>query len=89
MPLSWLLANLAIPHATVFGAVIALGELWIGLAMLAGLLTRVAALGGLALNLTFYTDLVLGDPPLLHGSRSAPCPELARAPARRTQRVQP
>jgi thiosulfate dehydrogenase [quinone] large subunit len=53
-PLSWLLTNLAIPHATVFGALIALGELWIGLATLAGLLTRVAALGGLALSLTFY-----------------------------------
>src|ERR671937_1041825 len=53
-PLSWLLTNLAIPHATFFGALIALGELWVGLATLAGLLTRVAALGGLALNLTFY-----------------------------------
>jgi thiosulfate dehydrogenase [quinone] large subunit len=53
-PLSWLLTNLAIPHATVFGALIALGELWVGLATLAGLLTRVAALGGLALSLTFY-----------------------------------
>jgi thiosulfate dehydrogenase (quinone) large subunit len=53
-PLSWLLTNLAIPHATFFGALIALGELWFGLATLAGLLTRVAALGGLALSLTFY-----------------------------------
>src|SRR5919201_2820238 len=53
-PLSWLLTNLAIPHATFFGALIALGELWVGLATLAGLLTRVAALGGLALSLTFY-----------------------------------
>lgn len=53
-PLSWLLTNLAIPHATFFGALIALGELWVGLATLAGLLTRLAALGGLALSLTFY-----------------------------------
>src|SRR5579864_864716 len=53
-PLAWLLTNLAIPHATFFGALIALGELWVGLATLAGLLTRVAALGGLALSLTFY-----------------------------------
>jgi thiosulfate dehydrogenase [quinone] large subunit len=53
-PLSWLLTNLAIPHATFFGALIALGELWVGLATLAGLLTRVAALGGLALSVTFY-----------------------------------
>jgi thiosulfate dehydrogenase [quinone] large subunit len=53
-PLSWLLTNLAIPHATLFGALIALGELWVGLATLVGLLTRVTALGGLALSLTFY-----------------------------------
>src|SRR6185437_8035058 len=53
-PLSWLLTNLAIPHATFLGALIALGELWVGLATLAGLLTRVAALGGLVLSLTFY-----------------------------------
>jgi thiosulfate dehydrogenase (quinone) large subunit len=53
-PLSWLLTNLAIPHATLFGALIALGELWVGLATFAGLLTRLAALGGLALSLTFY-----------------------------------
>jgi thiosulfate dehydrogenase [quinone] large subunit len=53
-PLSWLLTNLAIPHATFFGALIALGELWVGLATLVGLQTRVAALGGLALSLTFY-----------------------------------
>jgi len=53
-PLSWLLTNLALPHATFFGALIALGELWVGLATLAGLLTRVAALGGLALSVTFY-----------------------------------
>src|ERR671935_3314459 len=53
-PLSSLLTNLAIPHATFFGALIALGELWVGLATLAGLLTRVAALAGLALSLTFY-----------------------------------
>jgi thiosulfate dehydrogenase [quinone] large subunit len=53
-PLSWLLTNLAIPHATFFGALIALGELWVGLATLAGLLTRITSLGGLALSLTFY-----------------------------------
>jgi thiosulfate dehydrogenase [quinone] large subunit len=53
-PLSWLLTTLAIPHATFFGALIALGELCIGLATIAGLLTRVAALGGLALSVTFY-----------------------------------
>src|SRR5712692_1313219 len=53
-PLSALLTGVAIPHATVFGALIAMSELLIGMATLAGLLTRAAALGGLFLSLTFY-----------------------------------
>ncbi len=53
-PLSSLLTGLAIPHATFFGALIALSELWVGIATLVGLLTRPAAIGGLALSLTFY-----------------------------------
>src|SRR5919109_509736 len=53
-PLSPLLTNLAIPHATFFGAVIAMAELLVGLATVAGLLTRVAAMGGLSLSTTFY-----------------------------------
>jgi thiosulfate dehydrogenase [quinone] large subunit len=53
-PLSPLLTGLAIPHANLFGALIALSELWIGMATLVGLLARVAAMGGLLLNLSFY-----------------------------------
>ncbi len=53
-PLSPLLTHLAIPHAAQFGALIALCELWIGLATLLGLIARLGALGGLAISLTFY-----------------------------------
>jgi thiosulfate dehydrogenase [quinone] large subunit len=53
-PLTPLLTHLAIPHAAVFGALIAFCELWVGLAALLGLLTRLGALGGLAISLTFY-----------------------------------
>ena len=53
-PLSPLLTHLAIPHAAQFGALIALGEIWVGLSALLGLLTRLGALGGLALSLTLY-----------------------------------
>jgi thiosulfate dehydrogenase [quinone] large subunit len=53
-PLASLLTGLAIPHATFFGALIAISELCIGMATLAGLLTRAAALGGLMLSLSFY-----------------------------------
>ena len=53
-PLSVLLTHGAIAHAAPLGTVIALGELWVGLSALLGLLTRVGALGGLALSLTLY-----------------------------------
>ncbi len=53
-PLSPLLTHLAIPHPAQFGALIALCEVWAGLAALLGLLTRVGALGGLGLSLTLY-----------------------------------
>ena len=53
-PLSPLLTHLAIPHAAAFGALIAFCELWVGLSALLGLVTRLGACGGLAINLTFY-----------------------------------
>ena len=53
-PLAPLLTHLAVPHAAQFGALIALCELWVGLSALLGLLTRLGALGGLAISLTFY-----------------------------------
>jgi len=42
------------PHATAVGAAVAAAELTVGLATLAGLWTRRAALGGLLLNLVFW-----------------------------------
>jgi thiosulfate dehydrogenase [quinone] large subunit len=53
-PLSPLLTHLAVPHAAQFGALIAFCELWVGLSTLLGLLSRLGALGGLAISLTFY-----------------------------------
>ena len=53
-PLAPLLTHLAVPHAAQFGALIALCELWVGLSALLGLLTRLGALGGLAISFTFY-----------------------------------
>lgn len=53
-PLSPLLTHLAIPHPAFFGALIALGEIWIGISTLAGLLTCLGALGGLLTNLVFF-----------------------------------
>jgi len=53
-PLSPLLTHLAVPHAAQFGALIAFCELWVGLSTLLGLLSRLGALGGLAISVTFY-----------------------------------
>src|SRR5215472_11468578 len=49
-PLSWLLTGLAIPHASFFGGLVALGELLVGLATLLGLLSRLSASVGLLIN---------------------------------------
>lgn len=49
-PLRWLLVNLAIPHAALFGWLIALGELLVGLATLLGLFDRLTAGAGLFIS---------------------------------------
>src|SRR5215469_632042 len=53
-PLHGFLANVAAPHALLFGALVAYGELAIGLGVLLGLLLRVASLFGLLINLVFF-----------------------------------
>lgn len=53
-PLHGFLTDIAVPHATLFGALVAFGELAIGLGVLLGLLTRMASLCGLLINLVFF-----------------------------------
>jgi thiosulfate dehydrogenase [quinone] large subunit len=53
-PGGWLLRTFAIPHAQLAGAGVALLEIVIGLLVVAGLLTRWAALAGLLLNLVLF-----------------------------------
>lgn len=53
-PLHSFLTGVAVPHATLFGALVAYGELAIGLGVLLGLLSRVASLFGLLINLVFF-----------------------------------
>ncbi|SEQ53686.1 Rieske 2Fe-2S domain-containing protein [Lentzea albida] len=48
------LVSLAADHATVAGLAIAFGEVAVGLATLLGLVTRLAALGGVLLSLSFF-----------------------------------
>src|SRR5438270_13255411 len=53
-PGGFLLRTFAIPHAQLAGVVTALAEIAIGLLTTVGLLTRLAALGGLGLNLVLF-----------------------------------
>jgi len=53
-PISGLLSGLVIPNAQLFGLVVALGEVAIGLGVMAGLLTRAAAFFGLLLSTSFW-----------------------------------
>lgn len=52
-PYSWFASNLFIPHATFFGVLVAFGETLVGIALILGLFTRVAAFWGVVLNLMF------------------------------------
>jgi thiosulfate dehydrogenase [quinone] large subunit len=53
-PGGFLLRTFAIPHAQLAGVAVALAEIAIGLLATIGLLTRLAALGGLGLNLVLF-----------------------------------
>lgn len=54
-------------HATLFGLLIAFGELAVGLGTLLGLWTRVAAVGGMALSLSFFLTASWGTTPYFLG----------------------
>ena len=54
-------------HATFFGLLIAFGELAVGLGTLLGLWTRVAAVGGMALSLSFFLTASWGTTPYFLG----------------------
>lgn len=69
-PLRLLLVNIAIPHADLFGWLIALGELWVGIATLIGLFTRLSALGGLFISLLLWLTATWSVSPYFLGSDS-------------------
>src|SRR6266478_1473527 len=53
-PIHALLINIVLPHAVFFGALVAFGELAIGIGALLGLLLRPASFFGLLLNILFF-----------------------------------
>lgn len=67
-PLHDFLLNVAAPHAVLFGACVAYGELAIGLGVLVGLLLRPAAFFGLLLNLIFFLSADWHVYPYFYGS---------------------
>lgn len=66
-PISPLL-HVALHAPGLFALVIALGELAVALGILAGLWTRVAALGGMLLSLTFFLTVSWSTTPYFYGS---------------------
>lgn len=67
-PLHPFLLNVALPHAMLFGALVAYGELAIGLGTLLGLLLRPASFFGLLLNLLFFLSADWRVFPYFYGS---------------------
>jgi thiosulfate dehydrogenase [quinone] large subunit len=61
----WFLQNVVEPNAGLFATLVALGELAVGLGLLFGLLTGIAAFGGIFLNGNFVLAGVLGQNPAL------------------------
>lgn len=67
-PLQGFLLHVAQPHAVLFGALVAYGELAIGLGTLIGLLMRPAAVFGLLLSLTFFLSASWRITPYFYGA---------------------
>ncbi len=61
------LVTFSAEHATLFGLSIAFGELIAGLGIVLGVWTRVAALGGLLLSLSFFLTVSWGTDPYFFG----------------------
>ena len=62
---AWFLQNIVEPNAGLFATLVALGELAVGLGLLVGLLTGIAAFGGVFLNANFVLAGALGSNPAL------------------------
>jgi thiosulfate dehydrogenase (quinone) large subunit len=67
-PLGGFLTNFAVPNAVLFGWMVVLGQLAIGLATLAGFLTRISAFFGLMLSLTLWLTATWAVQPFYFGS---------------------
>lgn len=62
------LLHVALHAPTAIAVIIALGELAAGLGTLVGLFTRVAAVGGMLLSLSFFLTISFHDAPYYYGA---------------------
>ena len=67
-PIHNILLHLALPHAVIFGALIALGEIAIGIGTLLGFLFRPAAFFGMLLSLLFFLSASWHVYPYFYGA---------------------
>ncbi len=67
-PLSFVITPLAIPNPQLFGWLMTIGELLVGLATIFGLFTRLAAVGGLLISLTIWLTAGWNAYPFYSGS---------------------
>ena len=67
-PLHDFLIRVAVPHAHIFGYLVAYGEIAIGIGTLLGLLFRPAAFFGLLISLTFYLSATFHVFPYFYGA---------------------
>src|SRR4029079_10396981 len=61
----WFLQNIVVPNASIFATLVALGEFAIGLGLLVGLLTGIAAFFAVFMCANFVLSGVLGQNPAL------------------------
>ncbi|GAB3805966.1 DoxX family protein [Virgibacillus kimchii] len=62
---AWFIENVALPNSTVFSYMVAYGELLVGLGLIVGLLTGIAAFFGSLMNVSFLLAGTLSTNPIL------------------------
>lgn len=62
---AWFITNIALPNAAIFSYLVTFGELLVGVALIVGILTTFAALGGAFMNLNYLFAGAVSINPLM------------------------